>query len=75
MKNKYIVFASIGFELITLILVAIYLGEYMVAQKGYPAYLKAILIVLAFVAWFISLISKLRAIEKSKVKAENEKND
>lgn len=65
MKNKYLVFASIGFELVAFILIAIYAGEYLVKQ-GYPSYLKAFLIVGAFVVWFISLIVKLKAIEKNK---------
>lgn len=73
-KNKYIIFAAIGFELITLILAAIYGGEYLVKQ-GSPAYLKALLIVLAFVVWFISLISKLRMVEKSKDNSESKEND
>ena len=64
-KNKYLMFASIGFEMTTLILIAIYAGEYAVKQ-GYPSYLKALLIVLAFVVWFISLFTKLRSIEKDK---------
>lgn len=64
-QNKYLMFMAIGFELISLILFAIYGGEYLVKQ-GYPNYLKALLIVLAFVVWFISLISKLRSIEKNK---------
>ncbi len=64
-KNKYLMFGAIGMELISLILIAIYGGEYAVKQ-GYPNYLKALLIVLAFVVWFISLIAKLRSIEKSK---------
>jgi hypothetical protein len=62
-KNKYLMFATIGFELISLILLAIYGGEWAVKQ-GYPDYLKALLIVLAFVLWFISLITKLRTVDK-----------
>ena len=64
-KNKFLMFGAIGFELTSLILIAIYGGEYVV-KLGYPNYLKALLIVLAFVVWFISLITKLRAIEKNK---------
>lgn len=63
-KNKYIIFAAIGFELISLILVAIYGGEALV-KKGFPEYLKALLIVLAFVVWFISLMVKLKKAEKN----------
>lgn len=63
-KNKYIVFAAIGFELISLILVAIYGGEWLVKQ-GSPEYIKALLIVGAFVVWFISLMLKLKKAEKN----------
>ena len=34
-KNKYLMFGAIGFELISLILFAIYAGEYAV-KEGYP---------------------------------------
>ena len=64
-NNKYFMFASIGFELVTLLLVSIYLGEYLV-KEGYPPALKAFLIVGAFLIWFISLVLKLKSIEKSK---------
>jgi hypothetical protein len=64
-KNKYLIFASIGFELVALIVGAIYLGEYLV-QKGWPNYTKAFAIVLAFGVWITSLIVKLKSIEKSK---------
>ena len=63
-KNKYIVFAAIGFELISLSLVAIYGGEWLVKQ-GSPEYIKALLIVGAFVVWFISLMLKLKKAEKN----------
>ncbi len=63
-KNKYIVFAAIGFELISLILVAIYGGEWLV-KHGSPEYIKALLIVGAFVIWFISLMLKLKKAEKN----------
>lgn len=69
-KNKYLIFASIGFELVALILLFIYLGEYLV-KKGWPEYTKAFGIVLAFVLWIASLVIKLKSLEKS----ENKKND
>ena len=65
-KNKYLIFAAVGFELITLILVAIYGGDYLVKQKGAPEYLKAVFIVAAFIIWFISLMIKLKKAEKQK---------
>jgi hypothetical protein len=64
-KNKYIVFVSIGFELIALILIAIYLGQYLVEKQGLGQAVQAFLIVFAFIVWFISLIVKLKAREKS----------
>ncbi len=63
-KNKYIIFATIGFELVSLILAAIYGGEYLV-KKGAPEYMKALLIVFVFVVWFISLMLKLKNISKN----------
>ena len=63
-RNKYIIFAVIGMELIGLILVAIYGGAHLVKQ-GAPEYLKAALIVVAFVVWFISLLVKLKKVEKN----------
>ena len=70
-KNKYMVFVAIGFELISLILVAIYGGTWVVKQ-GFPEYTKALLIVGAFIIWFISLILKLKKAEKLGVKIISE---
>lgn len=67
MKNKYMVFASIGFELIAFILVAIYLGQYLVEKQGMGQAVQAFLIVAAFILWFVSLIVKLKAREKTSV--------
>lgn len=64
MKNKYLVFVGIGFELIAFILIAIYLGQFLVEKQGIGDWVKAILIVVAFVVWFISLVVKLKAGEK-----------
>lgn len=63
-KNKYIVFAAIGFELVSLILASIYGGEWLV-KNGAPEYIKALLIVAAFIVWFISLLLKLKKAEKN----------
>ena len=64
-KNKYLIFASIGFELVALIVLFIYLGEYLVA-KGWPQSTKAFGIVLAFALWITSLVVKLKSLENSK---------
>ncbi len=62
-KNKYLIFASIGFELVAMILFFIYLGEYLVKQ-GWPESTKAFGIVLAFALWITSLVLKLKSLEK-----------
>lgn len=65
MKNRYLVFAGIGIELIAFIIIAIYLGQYLVEKQGMGDWIKAILIVVAFIVWFISLVVKLKANEKT----------
>lgn len=63
-KNKYIVFASIGFELIGLLVVAIWLGKYLM-ENGYGSAAQAICVLGAFLVWFISLMVKLRNLQKN----------
>lgn len=63
-KNKYLVFISIGLELVSLIIISIYLGDYLVKKKEWPEYFKAIFILVAFTIWFVSLMIKLKALNK-----------
>jgi hypothetical protein len=63
-RNRYLTFIAIGFELIAIILLSIYGGEYLVAQQGFPQYTKALLVVAGFIVWFISLVVKLKGAEK-----------
>lgn len=58
-KNKYIVFATIGFELISLILLSLWLGDYLL-KRGYGQAAQAFCVLGAFLLWFISLIIKLK---------------
>jgi hypothetical protein len=58
-KNKYIVFATIGFELIALILIALWLGKKL-NEYGYGAASQAFCVLAAFLIWFISLMLKLK---------------
>lgn len=73
-KNKYIIFASIGFELIGLLVVAIWLGKYL-AGKGYGTAAQAFCVLGAFLIWFISLIMKLKSMKTSDSSDHNDKND
>lgn len=61
-KNKYIVFATIGFELISLILVSLWVGSYL-SKKGYGVAVEAFCVLGAFLIWFISLVIKLKNIK------------
>lgn len=72
-KNKYIVFASIGFELIGLLIVAIWLGKYL-TEKGYGTAAQAFCVLGAFFVWFMSLIMKLKALKTPDPSQENNQN-
>ena len=63
-KNKYLIFVSIGFELIALILFFIYLTEYLVKNQGWPESTKAFGVLLAMTLWMISLFIKLKDFNK-----------
>lgn len=60
-KNKYIVFAMIGFELIGLIIVSLWAGKQL-EEKGFAG-AQAIAVVLGFFIWFGSLIYKLKQLK------------
>jgi|GEM_PF-2618777 len=68
--NKYLVFASIGFELIALILLALWLGDYL-SKKGYGAGAQAFCILAAFIIWFVGLILKLKNLKKNENSSKN----
>lgn len=61
-KNKYVIFSAIGFELVSLIIVAIWLGNFL-GERGYGDAARAFCILGAFLIWFISLIIKLKSIK------------
>ncbi len=62
-KNKYVIFAMIGFELISLILIALWLGNYL-GEKGFdPTIAQTFCVLGAFLIWFISLMIKLKSLK------------
>ncbi len=61
-NNKFIIFIAIGFELIGLIIVALWAGDYLTKQ-GYSKSITAFFVLAAFLIWFISLILKLKKIK------------
>jgi F0F1-type ATP synthase assembly protein I len=62
--NKYIVFAGIGFELIGLIVVSVYAGEYLDARWPSKGLWVAGLILLSLVGWMIQLVFMLKNTQK-----------
>ncbi|MFZ3230100.1 MAG: hypothetical protein WA160_07840 [Pseudobdellovibrio sp.] len=60
-KNKYVVFIAIGFELIGLIILSLWAGQW-IQDKGYAG-AQAICVVIGFFIWFASLIMKLKGIK------------
>ena len=59
-KNKMAAFAGIGFELIALLLGAVYLGQYIEGRVGGKGLLTAGLVVLAFIGWIVHLVVMLK---------------
>jgi len=64
--NKYIVFAGVGFELVGLIVISVYAGEYLDQIKPTKGLWVAGLILLSFVGWMIQLVYMLKKTEKQK---------
>jgi hypothetical protein len=61
-NNKYLIFLSIGFELVALVLIAVKVGDYLVAE-GYSKSSPAFAVILAMLIWFFSLYMKLKKLK------------
>lgn len=74
--NKYVLFVSMGFELIGLIIVAIYLGGYLEdkleIKKGL---LQALLILLFLIGWFVRVIYQVKSANANIDNSETKKPD
>jgi hypothetical protein len=64
--NKYIIFAGVGFELVGLIVVSVYAGEYLEQIRPTKGLWAAGLILLSLVGWMIQLVYMLKTTEKQK---------
>lgn len=72
--NKYAFFVSIGFELIGLIIVAIYFGEKIETSYGHKKGLfQAIFIMLFLVGWLIRVILRVKQLATDKSDNKNKK--
>jgi uncharacterized membrane protein len=72
--GKYLVFASIGFELVGLILGAYYFGTYLDQKYGGNGLYFVILAFAALIGWLIQIILFLRKFQKEdEASAKSEK--
>lgn len=62
-NNKYLIFLSIGFELVILVIGAVWIGDYLVTE-GYSKSMPAFLVIGAMIVWFVSLFLKLQKLKK-----------
>lgn len=63
-KNKFVVFITIGFEFTSLVLIALWVGSYL-EKMGYSNMATAFCVLGAFLVWFISLMVKLKNLNKN----------
>ncbi len=63
--NKYLVFAGIGFELIGLILLSVYIGDTLDSKWPSKGMWVAGLILLSLVGWMVHLVFLLKSAQKS----------
>lgn len=61
-NNKYLIFLSIGFELVVLVVLAVKVGDYLVEQ-GYSKSTPAFAVLAAMLIWFVSLFLKLKKLK------------
>ncbi len=68
--GKYLVFGSMGFELVGLILGAYYLGNYLDQKYGADGLYFVILSFVVLIAWLIQIILLLQRFAKQDEEAE-----
>ncbi len=62
--NKYIVFMAIGMELVGLVFVSVYLGQFFDSKYGLKGFATAGFTLLSLIGWVIHIILLVRKIEK-----------
>ncbi|WP_374027771.1 AtpZ/AtpI family protein [Bdellovibrio bacteriovorus] len=71
--KKYIIFASIGFELVGLILGCFYLGQYLDQKYQTKGLIFAVLSLASLVGWLVRVIWLLNRIQKQDEKESESK--
>jgi F0F1-type ATP synthase assembly protein I len=70
--NRYLVFTSIGFELIGIMLASIYLGQKIDEHYATKGVALIALIFLGLASWLMHVIMLLRNIEKNNPESDSE---
>ncbi len=65
MKNKYIIFSAMGFELVGLILGAVWMGQYLETLYSLKGLWIIILMVACLAGWLIQLIYLAKKLDKA----------
>ncbi|MNK88169.1 hypothetical protein D3C87_1081230 [compost metagenome] len=72
--NRYIIFASIGFELVGLIVGCFYLGEFLDAKYNTGGMAFVGLSVACLIGWLVRVIWLLQRVQKQDEEAEKRNN-
>ena len=64
--NKYLGFIGVGFELIGLIVLSVYLGEYLESIKPSKGLWVSGLIIISLLGWFLHLLYMIKVAQKGK---------
>jgi F0F1-type ATP synthase assembly protein I len=70
--NRYLVFSSIGFELLGIMLGSIYLGDVIDAHYGTKGVALIALMLIGLAGWLMHVIMLLKQIEKNQTKSDSE---
>lgn len=63
-SGKYLIFASMGFELVGLIVGGVYLGQILDKEFGTKGLLLMSITIVSLIGWFIHLLFLLKRMEK-----------
>jgi F0F1-type ATP synthase assembly protein I len=73
--NRYLIFTSIGFELVGIMLGSVYLGQALDDHFRTKGIALSILMFAGLASWFIHLVFLLRRIQKEDEEDNNDQNE
>lgn len=68
MKNRYLVFVGIGFELVGIIIATLYVGKMIDDNYGTKGLGLAIFPMLGLIGWIVHVVALAKSIEKAESK-------